>query len=250
MRQRVSCLPSPRSLVSLAGQVPYDSGKRLSGQVCLGRRGVKHFSSLLQRVSLGERLSTHLPLPGGRGAPRGTAVRSCIIECLRLAPVARARSFREKPHPLRARSPSEFGVPPSGGLVRRPAFRRDWPCKRRPPKGGTPNQRRPPSCFLRRSRTRARWKTGSGAGSREKPHPYEHGVPPSLEYRLQAVWFVVPPSGGTGLAREDRLKAVLRTRGGRPHVSCDGVAPGRGGKLAPAPVLRLTTCAIGRDERC
>ncbi len=47
--------------------------------------------------------------------------------------------------------------------------------------------------------------------SREKPHPYEHGVPPSLEYRLQAVWFVVPPSGGTGPAREDRLKAVLRT---------------------------------------
>ncbi len=39
----------------------------------------------------------------------------------------------------------------------------------------------------------------------------EFGVPPSSEYRLQAVWFVVPPSGGTGSAREDRLKAVPRT---------------------------------------
>ncbi len=51
-----------------------------------------------------------------------------------------------------------------------------------------------------------------GVPPKEKPHPYEHEVPPSLEYRLQAVWFVVPPSGGTGSAREDRLKAGLRTR--------------------------------------
>ena len=45
------------------------------------------------------------------------------------------------------RSGSEFwfGVPPSGGPVRRPAFRRDWLCKRRPPEGGTPNRRRPHS---------------------------------------------------------------------------------------------------------
>ncbi len=35
-----------------------------------------------------------------------------------------------------------------------------------------------------------------------------------MEYRLQAVWFVVPPSGGTGSEREDRLKAVLRTGDG------------------------------------
>ncbi len=57
---------------------------------------------------------------------------------------------------------------------------------------------------------------------RKKPHPYEHGVPPSLEYRLQAVWFVVPPSGGTGPVREDRLKAVLRTRGARTRVHATG----------------------------
>ncbi len=42
----------------------------------------------------------------------------------------RERLLWRETTPLRARSPSEFGVPPSGGLVRRPAFRRDWLRKR------------------------------------------------------------------------------------------------------------------------
>ncbi len=65
------------------------------------------------------------------GRARGHRAPARRVDC--------APFWRETPH-RRARSPSEFGVPPSGGLVRRPAFRRDWLRRRRPPEGGTPNQ--------------------------------------------------------------------------------------------------------------
>ncbi len=67
---------------------------------------------------------------------------------------------------------------------------------------------------------------GAGVRPLERNHtPYEHGVPPSLEYRLQAVWFVVPPSGGTGPAK--RRPPEGGTPNQRPSTALDPIATGR-----------------------